>query len=47
MKESLREICFKTDRIHYSMLDVQRSMFNVHWFLSGPNWSLAASGAPL
>jgi hypothetical protein len=42
MMESLREIFFKTDRstqkltagrTHYSMFDVGRSMFDVHYFL--------------
>jgi hypothetical protein len=30
----------KIDRIHYSMLDVQCSMFDVHQFLSRLNWRL-------
>ncbi len=28
--ESLRSVFYKKDRIHYSMFDVGRSMFNVH-----------------
>ncbi len=42
--ESLREIFFKTDRTHYSMFDVGRSMLDVHQFLSRFDWTLAASG---
>jgi hypothetical protein len=33
---------FKIGRIHYSMFDVGRSMFDVHKFLI--DWMLAASG---
>jgi len=33
MMESLRDIFFKIDRIHYSMFDVGRSMFDVHYLL--------------
>jgi hypothetical protein len=36
---------FKIDRIHYSMFDVERSMFDVHQFLFRFDWTLAASGA--
>jgi len=32
MMESLREIFFKTGRIHYSMFDVGRSMFISFFF---------------
>jgi len=47
MMESLREIFFKMDRIHYSMFDVGRSMFDVHQFLSRFNrpFFLAGGGA--
>jgi hypothetical protein len=33
-----------TGRIHYSMFDVERSMFDVHQFLFRFAWTLAASG---
>ena len=33
---------FKIDRIHYSMFDVGRSMFDVHQFLICFDWTLAA-----
>jgi hypothetical protein len=35
---------FKIDRIHYSMFDVERSVFDVHQFLSRFDWTLADSG---
>jgi hypothetical protein len=35
---------FKKDRIHYSMFDVERSVFDVHQFLFRFDWTLAASG---
>ncbi len=44
-EESLRSIFFKIDRIHYSMLDVQCSMFDVNQFLSRFDWEFAASGS--
>ena len=59
MMESLREIFFKTDRIHYSTFDayspplegwtfdVRRSMFDVHQFLSRFDWPLFRPEAAL
>ena len=38
--ESRWSAFFKIDRIHYSMFDVGRSMFDVHQFLSRFNWPL-------
>ena len=42
--ESLRSVYLKIGRIHYSMLDVQCSMFDVHLFLNWSDWTLAARG---
>jgi hypothetical protein len=33
-----------TGRIHYSMFDVERSVFDVHQFLFRFDWKLAAGG---
>ena len=33
-----RSVFFKIDRIHYSMFDVGRSMFDVHQFLFRLDW---------
>jgi hypothetical protein len=36
---------FKIDRIHYSMFDAERWVFDVHQFLFRFDWTLVASGA--
>ena len=44
MMESLRAVFFKIDRIHYSMFDVGRSMFDVHSFFSDQTGCFLAGG---